>query len=139
MKNGKSDRILGDPQASPPISPGDPHMIISPTQRPGLAGEDSKSDADPKHGHEWLTATKGEIPDLQYACVFPLPTPRDCTGKTGDCDCIQGEQTKNPLCKTRSPVPMAKFNTKPKGTPASASSKYSEGSASKGSSFNLPS
>ena len=41
--------------------------------------------------------------DLQYACIFPLPTPKDCTEPT-DCDCFvptggNPAATQNPLCQ----------------------------------------
>src|SRR5690606_16765319 len=39
--------------------------------------------------------------DLQYACIFPLATPRDCSMRdpaTEACDCFQGEFDR-PLCE----------------------------------------
>lgn len=88
--------ILGDPTASPPKLPTDPHMIVSVAPRPGIAGPDSAPGADPKSGHEWNVPAGG---DLQYACTFPLPESRDCSKATSDCDCSQGDVTRNPLCQ----------------------------------------
>jgi hypothetical protein len=39
--------------------------------------------------------------DLQYACIFPLPTPRDCAQRdpnVDNCDCYQGVLDR-PLCE----------------------------------------
>ncbi|MBE7481579.1 MAG: hypothetical protein HS104_16560 [Polyangiaceae bacterium] len=52
----------------------------------------------PVNGHEWNTG--GE--DLQYACIYPLAKPRDCTTTSADCDCTEvttGDPSKNPLCQ----------------------------------------
>jgi hypothetical protein len=49
--------------------------------------------------------------------VFTLPTPRDCTGKTSDCDCIHGELTKNPLCQNPITGAYGKIQYKAKGYP----------------------
>lgn len=73
--------------------PTDPHMVESPTPRAGLPGPSSLPGADPINGHEWSSTS-----DLNYACIFPLPTPRDCSGATGVCECKPG-QTESPLCQ----------------------------------------
>ena len=91
--NGNSgwDVVLGDPaNLVPPV---DLHMRESVQPRVGLPGPQSPPNADPIHGHEYTIANN----DLQYACTFPLPTPRDCSvmGVNG-CDCNVG--TDNPLC-----------------------------------------
>ena len=66
---------------------------------------DSNATADAINGHEWDTSKLSPAPnsDLQYACVFPLMTPRACGGPD-DCDCsapISGTiaDLKNPLCQ----------------------------------------
>jgi hypothetical protein len=84
------DRILGDPQKHAP--PKDLHMIESVTPRAGLPPPGSALGTDPINGHEYTTSD-----DLQYACVFNLPAPRDCSiaGVNG-CDCSPGND--NPLC-----------------------------------------
>ena len=92
--NGGGDSwsvILGDPANY--IAPTDPHMIESILPRPGLPGPTSAANADPIHGHEYTIDNN----DLQYACVFDLPKPRDCSvqGING-CDCNAGND--NPLC-----------------------------------------
>ena len=91
--NGHSgwDVVLGDPANHVP--PVDPHMIESVQPRAGLPGPQSPPNADPIHGHEYTINNN----DLQYACSFPLTTPRDCSvmGVNG-CDCNAG--TDNPLC-----------------------------------------
>src|SRR5262249_54811029 len=54
----------------------------------------SPDNADPINGREWDTAGV----DMQYACTFPLPTPKDCTTKANlpACDCFSGK--KPPIC-----------------------------------------
>ncbi|HKQ71069.1 MAG TPA: hypothetical protein VJT73_17100, partial [Polyangiaceae bacterium] len=90
--------ILGAPNASPPIAPRDPHMVVSPLPRPFLPGPEAAPLADEKHGHEWNPSSA--FPDLQYACTFPLPETRDCDGtKNQDCDCANGNMTQSPLCQ----------------------------------------
>jgi hypothetical protein len=50
----------------------------------------------PINGHEYLIPG---LNDLQYACTFPLPTPRDCSSGMGACDCGPQDQAFNrPLC-----------------------------------------
>lgn len=65
--------IYGDDVAS--VIPGDIHMVESLEPRAGLPLPTAASDADPVHGHEWNTAYQ----DLQYACIFKLPTSRPCS------------------------------------------------------------
>ena len=60
----------------------DPHMIESFEPRPGLPGPGSSPGADPISGYDWITDQgAGHILniDLEYACIFPLISPRDCT------------------------------------------------------------
>ncbi len=99
--------IVGDPDNNVP--PSSIYMVESITPREGLPGPDSTSaTADPINGHEW----NAEGRDLQYACIFPLPTATDCTtieeGK--NCDCSPSSQSassvtedvetaKKPLCQ----------------------------------------
>ncbi len=72
-------KILGkDPEAYD-LTGIDPHMIESYEPRPGLPGPSSANDADLISGREWITDAPGETIDLESACIFPLPTPRDCT------------------------------------------------------------
>jgi hypothetical protein len=91
--------VLGDPAASPPVPPSDPHMIVSSAPRPGIAGPNSAFGADPKNGHEWLVSPSGAGGDLQYACTFPLAEPRDCAPTSSDCDCRNGDVSKSSLCQ----------------------------------------
>ncbi len=106
--NGKTtwDRILGDPAKH--ASPADPHMIESVTARPGIPGPTSAPGADPINGHDRTTA--GD--DLQYACIFDLPAPRDCSapGANG-CDCNAGSD--DPLCDTTTPTTQLRAKAYP--------------------------
>ena len=96
------DEILGS--AKDNVLPTDPLMResrkprdgIVPSTQQSLASADASSPvANEINGHEWLTsAVSGG--DLQYACVFELPTPQmDCLTPTCDCDPAR----KNPLCQ----------------------------------------
>lgn len=91
--------MVGDSSASPPVAPTSPFMIESATARDGVEL------GNPVNGREYSTVTLGggtSAPDdLQYACILPLPEPRDCTERdpaTQACDCYEGENDK-PLCE----------------------------------------
>ena len=70
--NGIWDMIYGDDNAN--IEPKDVHMVESIVPRAGLAGPTASVNADPFNGHEFNTARE----DFEYACIYPLPTPRPC-------------------------------------------------------------
>ncbi len=81
--------ILGNDPIHYDFTGMDPHMFESETPRQGLpppAGNTSGSD--PENGREWNTNAS----DLQYACTFPLQTPKDCTSPLhiNACDCTMG-------------------------------------------------
>jgi hypothetical protein len=89
-------QILGEPHESPPIPPMDPFMRESVTPRAGVLPGNAVN------GREYDTASGTDTPDdLEYACIFPLPTPRRCDlidPETGEaCDCFAGSDT--PLCE----------------------------------------
>jgi len=85
------DIILGNPANNVP--PTDQHMVASIQPRVGLPGPMSAPGADPISGHEYTIQNN----DLQYACVFNLAQPRDCSVMAvNGCDCNAG--TDNPLC-----------------------------------------
>jgi len=110
--------ILGDPHAKPPIYPTDPFMWESITPRVGThaisglpfpeanpittdrpLGVDSAGAASPINGHEYTVTDGG---DLQYACIFPLEEPRQCTDTVpGKCDCREADPNlaTKPLCQ----------------------------------------
>ncbi len=76
------------------------HMLESEAPRPGaicLPGQ-SVDTCDPINGREWNTSKK----DLQFACVFDLQAPKDCTQMqyAGACDCAMGSNTQgSQLCQ----------------------------------------
>ncbi len=52
--------------------------------------------ASPINGHERDSLGR----NLQYACIFPLREPRDCTGVGSRCDCAPGESSpSDPVCQ----------------------------------------
>ncbi|MBI5531431.1 MAG: hypothetical protein HY898_01870 [Deltaproteobacteria bacterium] len=97
------DVVLGDPDKR--IAPKDPLMIQSVLPRKGsnpITGEpiapptSTSPKANSVNGHEY------DIPgnnDLQYACVFKLPSPQDCLNEPA-CDC--SEPGNSPLCQDES-------------------------------------
>jgi hypothetical protein len=95
-------RIVGRDPATYQTEGIDPHMIESTAPRPSLPPPSANDSTDPVHGREWNTHTSPVGIDLQYACTFPLTTPKDCTSAlfAGACDC-QGTATNPdgpPLC-----------------------------------------
>ena len=103
------DVILGDPESYVP--PLDPHMIESTSPRQGtnpitgdaIAPTSAPAGTNPINGHEYTSNTKNGVQitpnDLQYACIFPLAQPRDCSDPTlVACDCGDPEND-NPLCE----------------------------------------
>jgi hypothetical protein len=110
------DFLLGSPGASPPVPPADPFMVETPVAR--AAGTNplatppaaiapptsTMAHANAINGHEQNIP---DLDDLQYACIFPLKTPRDCVAGDNACDCAPekaGTSTKvtaanSPLCQ----------------------------------------
>ncbi len=87
--------------------PDDPFMVESPKPRSvnnpatgeAIAGPSAGPMASKINGHEWNTGDG----DLQYACIFPLSTPKDCGSSGGGaCSCDDvgpGYTEDNPLCQ----------------------------------------
>jgi hypothetical protein len=96
------DLILGDPANGVP--PKDPHMIESIDPRAGLVPPDMPA-TDPISGRERPNTARD---DLQYACIFDLTTPRDCSNKLAtSCDCDDPANTE-PLCEENPNSPGAR-------------------------------
>jgi hypothetical protein len=115
---GVWQKILGDPSASPPIAPTDPHMLESITPRQGIPGPGSAANADPFNGHDWDPSMANPTPnaDLQYACTFALSTPKMCTEQV-DCDCFfpagsNPAAASNPLCQSATGYSTAQVRAK---------------------------
>ena len=83
--------------STPPIPASEPTMVESPSVRANV------TTANPINGREYDTTNEGGAPDdLQYACIFPLPSPRDCAAVDNTleaCDCFAGSVDK-PLCES---------------------------------------
>ncbi len=90
--------LVGNAAASPPVLPTSPFMIESPRARAGITA------GNPINGREYDTTsafTLGAPDDLEYACIFPLPAPRDCAAldsAVDACDCYAGDNDR-PLCE----------------------------------------
>lgn len=97
----------GQPPADPfNIESMEPRQGTHPLTEATLGGPDTWN---PINGHDRpITSGDGLVDDLQYACIFPLEAPRDCTTSESYCDCVvevgpEGEEldyaTGNPLCR----------------------------------------
>ncbi|HLK40498.1 MAG TPA: hypothetical protein VKU41_27285 [Polyangiaceae bacterium] len=78
------------PRTSGNLPPG----VINASACPPTAGDS----CDPINGREWSTGKA----DLQFACIFDLQQPKDCSQPqyTGACDCAAfGPDQSTPLCK----------------------------------------
>ncbi len=102
---GVWDLILGDPSsyyAKAQDLPTDPLMIESIDPRSGtnpvtgdpIVGTKGSELENPINGHEYSNPIRT---DLQYACIFPLAKPRDCSTNFVACDCKYADND-NPLC-----------------------------------------
>jgi hypothetical protein len=93
------DIILGDPAANKP--PLDPFMIESIEQRTGtnpITGDATSTACNPPSNPINGCEHPKTSSDLQFACIFDLPAPVDCSdSKNASCDCKSGA-TGNPLC-----------------------------------------
>jgi hypothetical protein len=79
-------------------------MIESIKPRAGLPCQGgAPSNCDAFNGKEWDTTTSKVGIDLQYACVFPLETAKDCTKLPQGATCDCGMSYAGPLCD---PNPM---------------------------------
>lgn len=105
--------LLGDPESG--IEPVDPLMRESVDARIGIhpvTGE--PTDLTPGsplgnsiNGHERVT--NGE--DLQYACIFDLPTPSSCAGDA-TCECAESNAS-SPLCDPNAPKSFVRAKAYP--------------------------
>jgi hypothetical protein len=105
-QQGIWDQIVGQPEASPPVPPSDPFMIESIAPREGVNPRTQIAISPPVpgpggnliNGHDYRIEGNS---DLQYACIFPLATNRDCANaQPGQgCDCkVSNEVFDRPLC-----------------------------------------
>jgi hypothetical protein len=105
------DYILGDPVNY--VKPLDPHMIESWSPRQGTNPITGDTLAPPSmqpgpgpdtiNGHEYTPGTINGVQtapnNLEYACIFTLQTPRDCSDPSiASCDCSDPKND-NPLCE----------------------------------------
>jgi hypothetical protein len=102
------DDIAGDPEHY--VLPISPYMQESTVPRTGTDPITGTTISPPQanngelapnpntiNGHEWVIPQPPG--DIEYACIFTLPTPRDCSTVTSSCDCTSGSATAdNPLC-----------------------------------------
>ena len=99
-------RILGSDPTNYKFDGADPHMLESMTPRASLpAANTAGNGTDPIHGREYNTANG----DLQYACTFNLPTPKNC-GAADLCDCNTADKNP-PLCNGTQQVKAKAYPT----------------------------
>ncbi|MBI5532329.1 MAG: hypothetical protein HY898_06425 [Deltaproteobacteria bacterium] len=101
--NSKDDGQIDFSPAGEPLDPlmkesVDPRSGINPATGKSLVDKNAGAPtANPINGHEW--DIKGHN-DLQYACIFRLPMPKDCAANTASCDCSEADGLNNPLCQS---------------------------------------
>ena len=107
-------KIIGEDPDHYDLTGVDPHMIESylprvaanqasiPYLASPLADVTSPDNADPFNGREWDTTKSPLGLDLQYACTFALPTPKECADpiNANACDCASHAKDPGgvPLC-----------------------------------------
>jgi hypothetical protein len=106
------DDIAGDPEKYVPAL--SPYMQESTTPRTGVdpitgiatSPPGSPNGTNDLNGHEWSIPTPPG--DIEYACVFPIFPPIDCSVPGAVCDCSGPSAATNPLCD---PNPQDNMNT----------------------------
>jgi hypothetical protein len=94
------DAVWPEIVGSPRVPPSNALMIESQYPRQGVTR------GNPINGREYSTegtVMPGTPQDLEYACIFPLPEPRNCTASdpaSGKCDCAPGDLDR-PLCEAQ--------------------------------------
>jgi hypothetical protein len=99
-------RILGKDPATYQSEGIDFHMIetYKKNSRDNKCPDTAPNNCDPINGKEWDTSTSKLGLDLQYACIFDLPTPKNCADPVNEpaCDCgrnPKGSFVASPLCE----------------------------------------
>ena len=94
------DIVLGNPASNVP--PLDPFMIESTSPRSGTNPVTGTAITAPGGAPNLINGTEYTISkndDLQYACIMPVPEPRDCaSGGVASCDC-EDPTNDSPLCE----------------------------------------
>lgn len=73
-----------------------PHPLTGDPIAPSTSEDPQEN---PINGHE-SAITDNYNDDLQYACIFPLEVPRDCSDALVSCDCVESALPYNrPLCQ----------------------------------------
>jgi hypothetical protein len=102
------DDIVGDPENY--VLPLSPYMqestvprldkngngLVDPITGTSTSPPQSGAGPNPINGHEWSPVMPAG--DIEYACIFPLPTPVDCSAQGTTCDCNVAASADNPLC-----------------------------------------
>lgn len=111
LQHGVWEQIVGSPgvpwraatggrpevASVPAIAPSLPQMVESEFARAGVVTGNAINGRE----HDTQSGPGGAPDDLQYACIFPLPAPRDCSAldpSINACDCYEG-QLDRPLCE----------------------------------------
>ena len=112
------DIILGNPAAGVP--PLDPFMVESISPRSGTNPVTGTAISAPGGALNPINGTEYTIDgqdDLQYACIMPLPMPRDCSAAgLASCDC-EDTTNDNPLCEVNPATGQPTTQTRAKAYP----------------------
>jgi hypothetical protein len=112
-------KITGNDPEHYDFSGADVHMLESEVPRPTGCDPTQTDSCDPFNGREWATNRD----DLQFACIFDLAAPKDCTLMqfAGACDCQPGNASiDTPLCQKDATGAYTNTQIKGKAYPAIA-------------------
>jgi hypothetical protein len=117
-------KILGNDPENEDYTGIDPHMIESYQPRAGITTPPASS-LDPINGYDWITDQGSKhvlAVDREFACTFPLTTPRDCSNPSDpsvlyacDCPATTGltPQQLPPICNPTKPSQQVGAKTYP--------------------------
>jgi hypothetical protein len=121
------DDIAGDPENY--VDPKSPFMVestvprmagaVDPITNAAISAQNTPNQGGSKSGGALLNdherTIKMPADDIEYACIFDLPAPRDCTTAGTSCDCpnMAGMTTDNPLCDNANPTSQVRAKAYP--------------------------
>jgi hypothetical protein len=108
-------KILGKDPQHYDYSGIDPHMVEDYKPRMGI------TKPDPENGYDWKTDSSPSFVDREYACIFAIPTARNCAGANNPnadiCDCpstVPADATTiPPVCDPATPTSQIKAKAYP--------------------------
>lgn len=114
VATGAWNDVLGSTGAAPKdalmVESINPRTGVTPVTGQPLAPPGSPSEANAINGHE---VSHPAHDGLEQACVFPIPSPVDCSTPQAICDCKGPEGIDNPVCSAANPSLQIKAKAYP--------------------------